>query len=129
MFSFLYGVIAGVCVSQIFNLKQLACDVYTTMYHTSSLQKISSSLYSLSYEHRGKQYRVLMPVQKGPKRIVRITDDQERDVTEEVRVFLGPNEDFHQYPTTPRALGYKELVFQERSGMVYIFTEDDAIHF
>ncbi len=129
MLSFIYGIITGVCCSQLFNLKQVICDVYTTLYHTSSLRKVSSTLYSLQYEHCGKSYRILLPIKRGPKKILSVTDENDKDVTDAVRVFLGPNEDFHQHlhPITPKELGFQQLTVHDRSGLIFIFGPDDTI--
>lgn len=130
MFSFIYGVLTGVIVSHLFNCKEMAYNVYKTIYTSSSLEKVSSSIYMLPYKHMGKTYKMFMCIRKGPKQIQRVTDKNETDVTEQVFTYMGPNNTFQhvQVPITPRLMGYDTLHFHTFRGETKTFQAEETIH-
>lgn len=130
MFSFVCGILTGVIVSHLFNCKEMVCDVYKTFYNSSSLEKVSSSIYMLPYKHMGKTYKMFMCIRKGPKQIQRVTDKNEKDVTEQVFSYMGPNNTFHNtpFPITPQLIGYDTLHFHTMKGETKTFQAEEPIH-
>lgn len=72
--------------------------------------------YEIHYALHDRVYKVRTQVRRGPSRIVRVLDHQDRDITENVRAYLGPNEDFHGQPTRPQDMGYEGVVVCLRGG-------------
>jgi hypothetical protein len=107
--------------------KGYVTDILKSVYIPSSLTRLNKYLYQLSYVHQGIDYHVLIPLKKGPRKIVRITDGDQEDVTDQVKPYLGPNEDFHGIEITPGHLEYDTLTFHTRYGNVYNFNSDDTI--
>lgn len=127
MYFIVYGLFAGFVISQTIDIKNICSSLYKKLYHASSLEKVSSQVYSLSYTHNGKSYSMFIPIRKGPKKITRVTTELDEDVTDNVMKWMGPNQDFHQhiYPITPNVLGYKFLAFHTHKGTTLSFSRDE----
>lgn len=50
------------------------------------------------------------------------------DVTRDIKKKIGPHFDFHNIPTTPGLLGYKNLVFYKRNGDKIKYSETSIIN-
>jgi len=73
--------------------------------------------YDIQYTLKNNIYIFRTTARRGPSTICCITDHNNNDVTDEVKSYLGPNEDCHGQPLTPRDIGYKKgLCIEYRSG-------------
>ena len=106
------------------------------MYIPPSLSKLNKHTYQLSYFHNGHEYHILIPVIRGPRRIVRVTNGDMDDVTDEIKPYLGPNQDFHGFnfnnkygvAIKPSMLNHDKLSFHTLLGDVLHFESEDTIH-
>lgn len=68
--------------------------------------------YELTYYLSEKEYTVRFPKARGPSRLQSVLlyrdGHYDKDVTLEVRRYMGPSNNFHGIPTTPSFLGYGE---------------------
>lgn len=102
-------------------------EIIKQMYIPSSLSKLNRYTYQLSYYHQGNQYHILIPIKRGPRKVIRITNEEQVDVTDEIRSYLGPNEDFHGFKANPTLLKHQKLSFHTTDGEVLHFELDDTI--
>lgn len=61
-------------------------------------EKIDKNLYEVSYSFQKRSYKFLMIAERGPKRMFlhKCLDDNENDITDKVKEYLGPNMDWHK---------------------------------
>ena len=62
--------------------------------------------YELEYYHGSKRYRIVFPKKRGTRSITQVLTSDNVDITKDVHEALGPANNFHGIPTTPRMLGY-----------------------
>lgn len=60
-----------------------------------------------------RQYKILSKIKRGPNKykVVGVQDDNGNDITEDVKSFLGPNEDWHRIPYTLQDFEWKRMTF------------------
>lgn len=85
-------------------------NIYLTVSH------LHKNNYEIQYVLHDKLYRIRTKVKRGPSKIVYILDHMDKDITEEIRSYMGPNEDFHGMSICPRDIGYEQIVIFLRNG-------------
>ncbi len=94
----------------------------------SSVQLVNSRTARLDYMLNGRRYTAFFAIKRGPSKIRRIRNESWGDITEEMKQFLGPNENFHGYEyMTPKLMGYEELHFDFTDGTERFFTTHEII--
>jgi hypothetical protein len=91
---------------------------------TSFLQKINGNVvklsnhrYMLNYVIEGKLYKTIIPLKRGPSKILQILDINATDVTIDIEPFGGADESFrHSLDLRPVDLGYEELTINLSNG-------------
>lgn len=90
--------------------------------------------YFIKYEFEGKPYRLLITKKKGPPTVVSIhglrtgdADGEMTDVYDEIRMYMGPNADFHNVQYSCACLGFQRLVFGMSDDKEHEFTGNDII--
>lgn len=81
----------------------------------------------VTYTYRNQVYSFITKVRRGPSSlgVVRCGDD---DVSEKIREFSGPGDDYHGIRYTPRMLGfYEPLVFVDLMGDETVYELDDSL--
>jgi hypothetical protein len=96
------------------------------LYIPPSLKQIDKYTYIVSYSHKGQQYNMFIPIHRGPRQVVRIFNHEQIDVTNEIKPYLGPNEDFHGALVTPAFLDHIELHFHTRN-TIHSFLSHETI--
>lgn len=71
----------------------------------------------LIYHDGSYVYTIRFPKQRGPKPFVKVIDENGNDVTDVINKFLGPHNNFHGIPTTPKMLGFSRLSFNFQSDL------------
>lgn len=135
IYSFLGGLLIGVGVTANFELiKKGVLDIIKACRIPSTTETFTRKLYRVPYYFRGTLYYALHVMPRGPKRIDRITaircindDSTELDVTEYIKAFIGPNEDFQQNMYTPNVFDYDDMTFHYSDGRVRSFKRNDFI--
>lgn len=85
-----------------------------------------------TYTYKGKTYRIYMPRKKYylPKIIEAQDLTYNKDIINDIREYAGPYENFHNYPTTPKNIGYSKIRITTMIGTeinVKEFTDDEVI--
>ena len=96
--------------------------------NSSALTKLTKSRYQLEYMYNDRIYKIIIPMKRGPKHIVSIYDEMMEDITNEIRPYLGPNENFHSVEITPRQLNHKQLHFLLRDEHMLTFNENEIMY-
>lgn len=89
----------------------------------NNVVKREPGLYEISYSISGKSYKLLVKPRRGPTPMITITDENEKDVTEDILQYLGPEYNWHNQVYTPGQLGYKSLSFEYPNGTSASFPE------
>jgi hypothetical protein len=100
---------------------KLLQKMYITVCH------LHKNNYEIQYVLHDKIYKFRTKVKRGPSRLFMILDHEANDVTDEVRSYMGPNEDFHGQSVCPRDMGYEKLHVCLRSGGEIYFNADQPI--
>lgn len=74
------------------------------------------------------KHRIRFPKKRGPMPFTSVTNEDEKNVTADIKEVIGPTKNFHGIPTTPKLLGYKVLIFHLRNGGSQRFEENEVIH-
>jgi hypothetical protein len=101
--------------------------VEIVQYFNNSIIKIHGNKYELTYVIKGKTYKMLVKVKKGPRNILFVLDENGVDVSHIMFPYLGPEENFHNQIYTPRFFNKKKLVFELYNGTEKTFEIDDNI--
>ena len=80
------------------------------------LQKINKTVtrvgfnkYEITYIINNIKYKLIVKVQNGPCKYLLVLNENDEDVTNMIKPYLGPSNDFHKQVYTPISLGHKEL--------------------
>lgn len=111
-------------------IKLLSLIIYDTLLvlflKLSGLGILQNSI--VNFYHNGEIFSFIVATQRKPKTIISITDENFYDVFNNVKRFLGPNEDFFCQKITPNNLGYKSLTITTVD-FSFTFREHDIIKF
>lgn len=92
------------CIKTIIKKYLYSLIKYFKNQEDASLVKINNKLTMLTYTLHNKQFKILIVSKKNPYEI-KITDETEKDITNIILPYLGPNLDLHnQSNITPRLL-------------------------
>lgn len=115
----------------ILSILWVSCCMVAKMYWIQFLQWANNTIeyrpdgsVFISYVLNGKLYKVHTTVQKGPSKVLLITDELSNDVTDLVLPFLGPNRDWHNSEFTPAFWNKESLSFELSSGEQKSFTSE-----
>jgi hypothetical protein len=95
--------------------------------HFSSLKKISHHKYELSYNVKGKDYRIIITQVRGPLNIVKVENSIKEDVTDKILSYYGLSRDFHGQSYKPTDFGFKSLKFHMSNDEIIEFSENEII--
>jgi len=114
------------CVVIYISCKMIAQAMYLSLvqYMNNSVKKLDKNVYEVSYQIKGKSYKMIVTPDKGPAKILQISNDSEIDVTNRVLPYLGPNYNWHGTKLTPKFFGYTSLTFELYDGGEKTFTDD-----
>ena len=125
--SFITGLSCGYILSHTRDIKSVAGFILNKIYIPTSLQKVSKNIYELSYKHNGADYKMFIPIKRGPRKIVRVVNEDDHDITKDVRIYMGPSEDFHNTTMFPTDLNHQELHFHTRDGKIISCTKEEDL--
>jgi hypothetical protein len=101
---------------------QLIQYLYSTVSH------LGHGNLEITYILHSKIYKIKTKIKKGPNKIVSIRNRNYENVTENVLMYMGPNEDFHGQDVTPSDLGFDGLYFIFRNKHGKYFSSNQIIH-
>ena len=81
----------------------------------------------IPYKYRDKEYVYLLKKPKMIMPIEFIKDENDKDITDEVYPYLGPNLDCHNVELYPRDFGVINMVIKDLNDNEYTFTENEQI--
>lgn len=96
-------------------------NIYLTVSH------LHKNTYEIQYVLHDKIYKIRTNVKRGPSKFVYIMDHSDNDITDKVRSYMGPNEDFHGKPMCPQEIGYEKICIVLRNDQQIIFNANDPI--
>ena len=109
-------------------LKKLRYLAITYLFNNENyIKELSKEKYEIGYTLNSKLYKLIINVKKGPKNIICVTDEHNKDITDIIEQYSGPNEDFHGKYYTPKCLGYKKLSFIFSNGSEKKIDETEKI--
>ena len=84
---------------------------------------IKDGHYILTYCYGIRTYNIKWKARLGPNRIIEILDEENNDVTQMIRSYLGPGEQFHGIHLSPKDLGFEQLTFHNIYGETKCFRD------
>jgi hypothetical protein len=111
------------------------CWVRVRMYiiHLLDIKlKMYPQHYELEYYYGSKRYRVIYPKRRGPRPFTQVTTSDDVDITNEIYEAMGPANNFHGIPTTPKMLGYPSteveyIKMKYKDGSIREYRDSDII--
>lgn len=105
--------------------------VYLLLYQRvkHNVRLVGKGEYEIDYVLHEELYHFRVYGQRGPytRRVLQVINEKDEDITEEVRPYLGPLEDFHGHIFTPSRLGCQQLTINLYNGETLEFQADDPI--
>lgn len=116
--------------------KYMVARVLLKYIYLSVLQKLYQSVvhlhknhYEIQYALHDRVYKIRTRTRRLPTQIIEVRDHEDKDITGEMRSYLGPNEDFHGQKMRPLDIGYEKICMLMRNGEEKVFTTNDYIVF
>ncbi|MHA2038438.1 MAG: hypothetical protein ACW98X_18550 [Promethearchaeota archaeon] len=102
-------------------VRMLASTIYISLiqYFNNSVVKTSKNEYVVTYVVAGRMYKMVVKPDKGPTKILQISNDLSEDVTDMVLPYVGPNYDWHKICYKPEYFKCKSLTFSLSNGDEY----------
>lgn len=101
--------------------------LYIIQYFNSTVIYIQDNKYIITYVIKGKIYKMIIKPNRGPSKVLIVSDENHEDVSHLVFPYIGPEENFHSSLFTPNFFNKKELVFELSNGCEKIFNENQNI--
>jgi len=83
--------------------------------------------YHITYTHNSETYKICCKKNRKRLQIIEIVDENDSDISINIKRFMGPFMNFHGIPTTPKDLGYNKIIFTMLNGNKHIFDHKDEI--
>jgi hypothetical protein len=111
--------------------KVLATSLYISVCQTmnKTVKRLPKNKYEVAYTINGRLYKMIVKPIRGPSLIEKIVDEGGVDIMLLVIPYLGPRNDFHGTPLTPKFFGKKEIQFTFVTGKLHCFGEKTPIKF
>jgi len=94
----------------------------------NSVRAIGKNTYEVTYSIRGRLYKIVVQTKPGPDSVLQVINDQDEDVTDLVRPYLGPECDWHgNHGFSPTFFGHKELTFNMDDGSVVTYDQNGRV--
>jgi len=107
--------------------RQKIRNTITSITHNGLLTNKSKS-WNLEYYDGTRKFIVCIPKGRSTIKFNEVRDENGLDVTHNIIEYMGINRNFHNIPTTPSLLGYKQLRFEYTNGDIKIFELNDIIN-
>ena len=115
--------IYGISVKMIIQAFYIALIQYLNNYVT----KLDKNTYLVEYIIGGKIYKMIVLPKRGPNTIIQIRDHNEKDITDEILPYFGPNYDWHRVNLIPQFFKCEKMTFELDDGTQKIFNELDYV--
>lgn len=96
-------------------------------YINKSIVQVDRHTYSVTYVIKGNTYTMIIKPNRGPRKVLLVSDETHTDVSNIIFPYLGPNENFHGGSYTPNFFNKSELVFELSDGTEKTFFSEDIM--
>lgn len=94
---------------------------------TDNVKMIDKNTYEISYVIDGRMHKMITGINRGPKKILQISDHSREDVTDLVHAYTGPRGNWHGHEFTPLFFKRQSLTFELHDGTEITFKDDEVI--
>ena len=92
-----------------------------------TMRQIDKHTFELTYTVNNQNYKLLIKIKRGPRKLLYAFDENNKDVTEMIQMYYGPNEDFNHNKFTPGFFNLDNLTLSLSDGSELTFSKNDAI--
>lgn len=96
-------------------------------YFNKTMIQLDKNTYELTYTVAGNVYKMIIRVKRGPKKLIYAFNQDSKDITELLQMYLGPNDDFHHGKFTPDYFGHESITLNMSNGEEKSFTRFQPI--
>jgi hypothetical protein len=89
--------------------------------------QIDKKRYEVTYIIKGKIYKMIVTPNRGPRKVLVVSDENQEEISSLIFPYLGPEDKFHGQIYTPKFFKRKELIFELSNGNEKIFSENEDI--
>lgn len=98
-------------------------------YFNNNVVRIDKNTYEISYVIGGNLYKMRTSVRKGcDVLLIQARDENGSDITNELQVYLGPNENFHGHKYTPGFFNATEITMSLANGEEITYNKTDELN-
>ena len=97
-------------------------------YLNNSVKKLDKNTFLVEYIIKGKVYKMIVIPTKGPSSIIQIRNQDEKDITDHILPYFGPNYDWHRINIIPQFFTCERMTFELDDGAQKIFNELEYIN-
>lgn len=91
------------------------------------MKQLDKHTFELSYTVNNQNYKMLIKLKRGPRKLLYAFDEHNKDITDIIQSYYGPNEDFHHTKFTPGFFGFENITLNLSDGNELSFGKNDAI--
>lgn len=95
----------------------------------TNIRRIKKNKYEVTYEISGQTYKFITAPRRGPKKIHKIVNHTDDDVTNHIEPYLGPKNDCHNVDLDPDFFGYEKITIHFTNGGEVTFERGQIIKF
>jgi hypothetical protein len=117
----------------LFALYKMGCILCKSYYlriiqkWNKTLVQLNKNTFELTYTINGNVYKTLIFVRRGPKKLLLALDQDNKDMTDLITMYLGPNYDFHHNEFTPDFFDKETVTFHLSNGEEKTFTRYELL--
>ena len=113
--------------ASIYSLKIMHSTREWVSYLTCPIVEKQNNNYIITYIYNMKEYKIQCKKNRNRIHILYIKDENDNEISDKVKPFMGPFLDFHGISTSPSFLGYDKLSFHMLNGEKKIFFYNEII--
>lgn len=113
------------------SIEMILKSVYLSFiqYLNNSVTKLDKNTYQVEYVIGGKLYKMIVIPKKGPSPVIQIRNHENKDITDFILQYYGPNYDWHSVRFIPQFFHCRSMTFEMDDGTEKVFEELDYIKF
>lgn len=93
----------------------------------NSVEYNNNKTITLTYVLKNKLYKIILPVGRGPPKVLLVTDEKHEDVSDTILPYIGADFDWHKTEFVPGFWGKESLTFELSNGETKTFGKDEVI--
>ena len=91
------------------------------------LKHLSGNIYEVGYISGSSKYKFIFEKKRGPSRYSKVFDENDKDITKQIKEYAGPGHNFHGVNIEPSFLGKRSISFHMKKGDIKTYRGNDKV--